>query len=774
MAQYDVDLRDYWRILKKRKVMVLLMIVLVSGFSYFFAKMREPPPIYQAQAAVKIERRTSMADFFTGGFWFQSDSIGTQAFIIRSFPVLARAAQTLGWVPDDLTPDEIRGSEEHMAAVERLRGMVSTDQESGANILNVRSVSSNPRQAADAANAVAVTYRDYNILEKNKQTFETKAFVEEQLADTDRRLREAESALRAFKEEHNVVELSAQTSQTLNRLFDAESEHDAVVRQQVIVSRQLAAMDAPVSGTGSFENLLLPEIEGNQAVQGLNKRLRDLVMERQTLLIDFTEEHPKVVELNDRIHGLLYGIRKALRSRLAALQDREAELKTRLASLERTAGAFPAQALRLNRLQREVALNEELYSQLQSRYQEIRIQAAGKVEEVTLVRPATVPSSPINIPSKITVVATGVIMGIFMGIVFAFVAETLDTSLGAIEDVESLLQVPVLGIIPHLKRDDAAARDGPGREMARELVTHYEPNSLAAEAFRSIRTNLQFMARKPGGRSFLITSSYLQEGKTFNSINIALSLAQSGVRVLLMECDLRNPTVHRSFGISQAPGLTDYVLGGHTAEDVVQTMTDVMVGRMDIDDVMMTPGLDNLHYITCGGNIRNPSEILNSPRFKSLVEHLKTSYDVLIIDAPPILPVADAVDISPFVDSVILVYTVGKIARGVLKRAKSALDKVNAQVLGVVLNNVKPETGPDYFKYQSRYYSREQKTDEGRSWGLLGRGAGKSRRQTAAGEGRRRWGKILLLSILLGLTLLGYAFQAELAALINIYLPQAP
>ena len=771
MAQYDVDLRDYWRILKKRKVMVLIMIVLVGGFSYFFAKMREPPPIYQAHAAVKIERRTSMADFFTGGFWFQSDSIGTQAFIIRSFPVLARAAQSLGWIPGDLTPDEIRESETHMAAVERLRGMVSADQESGANILNVRSVSSTPRQAADAANAVAVTYRDYNILEKNKQTFETKAFVEEQLADTGRRLREAESALRAFKEDHNVVELGAQTSQTLNRLFDAESEHDAVLRQQAIVSRQLAAMDAPTSGTGSFENLLLPEIEGNDAVQGLNKRLRDLVMERQTLLIDFTEEHPKVVELNDRIHGLLYGIRKALRSRLAALRDREAELKTQLASLKQTAGTFPAQSLRLNRLQREVALNEELYSQLQSKYQEIRIQAAGKVEEVTLVRPATVPSFPINIPSKITVVATGVIMGIFMGIVFAFVAETLDTSLGAIEDVESLLQVPVLGIIPHLKRDDAgAARDGPGREMARELVTHYEPNSLAAEAFRSIRTNLQFMARKPGGRSFLVTSSYLQEGKTFNCINIALSLAQSGVRVLLMECDLRNPTVHRSFGISQAPGLTDYVLGGHTADDVVQTITDVMVGRMDIDDVMMTPGLDNLHYITSGGNIQNPSEILNSPRFKALVEHLKTSYDVLIIDAPPILPVADAVDISPFVDSVILVYTVGKIARGVLKRAKSALDKVNARVLGVVLNNVKPETGPDYFKYQSRYYSREQKTDEGRSWGLLGRGAGKDRGKQAAGNGRRQWGKVLLLSILLWLALLGYAFQTELAALIESYL----
>lgn len=770
MAQYDVDLRDYWRILKKRKVMVLLMIVLVSGFSYFFAKMREPPPIYQAHAAVKIERRTSMADFFTGGFWFQSDSIGTQAFIIRSFPVLARAAQSLGWIPADLTPDEIRESDNHMAAVERLRGMVSADQESGANILNVRSVSSTPRQAADVANAVAVTYRDYNILEKNKQTFETKTFVEEQLAETARQLREVESALRTFKEDHNVVELDTQTRHTLDRLFELESEHDSVLRQQAILSRQLAALDLPASGTGRFENLLLPEIEGDKAVQGLNERLRDLVMERQTLLIDFTEEHPKVVELNDRIHGLLYGIRKALRSRLAGLEDREAELKNQLGSLKKAAAAFPDQALRLNRLQREVALNEELYSQLKSRYQEIRIQAAGKVEEVTLVRPANVPSFPINIPSKITVVATGVIMGIFMGIVFAFVAETLDTSLGAIEDVENLLQVPVLGIIPFLKWDEAAFKNVPDRDRVRDLVAHYEPNSPAAEAFRSIRTNLQFMVRKPGGRSFLVTSSFLQEGKTFNSMNIAVSLAQSGVRVLLMECDLRNPAVHRAFGLSHAPGLTDYVLGGHTVDDVVQTITDVMVGRMDIDEVMMTPGLDNLHYITSGGNIQNPSEILNSPRFKELVEDLKTSYDVLIIDAPPILPVADAVDISPLVDGVILIYTVGKIARGVLKRAKSALDKVNAKVLGVVLNNVKPETGPDYFKYQSRYYSREHRVAERRSWGLLGRDAGKTRDKRSSKNGSR-WGKILLLSILLGLAFLAYAFQTEMAAFLESYLP---
>jgi len=187
-------------------------------------------------------------------------------------------------------------------------------------------------------------------------------------------------------------------------------------------------------------------------------------------------------------------------------------------------------------------------------------------------------------------------------------------------------------------------------------------------------------------------------------INVALSMAQAGERVLLVEADLRKPTIHRMFGLSREPGLTDYVLGNYHWKDIINNITDVMLGDFDIDEILHTQGLDNLHIVTAGTSPPNPSEILRSSRFHDFIKTVYDNYTFIFIDAPPILPVADATEIAPMADGVILVYKVGQIGRGVLKRAKAALDNINAKVLGVILNNVKPEVGPDYFKYQAHYY----------------------------------------------------------------------
>jgi tyrosine-protein kinase Etk/Wzc len=299
-------------------------------------------------------------------------------------------------------------------------------------------------------------------------------------------------------------------------------------------------------------------------------------------------------------------------------------------------------------------------------------------------------------------------MGSIIGIVFAFLVEVFDTSMGTIEDVEGLLKVPVLGVIPQLDAE-AKKKGRPERNEAlkgrmRDLVTHYEPKSQAAESFRALRTNLQFLRFELKGKLLLLTSSFVQEGKTLNAVNLALSMAQAGHKVLLIDADLRKPSVHRVFGIAREPGVTDFVLGNYNWREITCSISDIMLGDFEIEHILQTPGLDNLHVVPAGVKPPNPTEILSSERFREFLREAKQSYDFIFIDSPPLLPVADAAEIAPLMDGVFLVYTVGRIGRGVLRRAKSNLDNVEAKVLGVILNRVKPEAGPDYFRYHSHYY----------------------------------------------------------------------
>jgi capsular exopolysaccharide synthesis family protein len=227
---------------------------------------------------------------------------------------------------------------------------------------------------------------------------------------------------------------------------------------------------------------------------------------------------------------------------------------------------------------------------------------------------------------------------------------------------------------------------------------------MGAEAFRALRTNVQFLRLETKGKLFLITSAFVQEGKTVNAINLALIMAQAGNKILLVDADLRKPLIHKYYGLPIGPGLTDYVLGNYNRNEVTNTISDMMLGDFGIDDILKTPGMDTLHIVTAGTKPPNPSEILTSSRFREFLKDASKDYNFIFIDAPPVLPVADASDIATLADGVILVYMTGKIGRGVLKRVKVNLENVDAKLTGVILNKVKSDAGPEYYQYHSYYY----------------------------------------------------------------------
>jgi capsular exopolysaccharide synthesis family protein len=280
----------------------------------------------------------------------------------------------------------------------------------------------------------------------------------------------------------------------------------------------------------------------------------------------------------------------------------------------------------------------------------------------------------------------------------------------------------------------------------------------------------------------LLSSASLQEGKTYNVVNLSLSLAQAGEKVLLIDGDLRRPTIHQIFGLERQPGLTDCIMGisdlrppdenGFQPEmanlseagqpvpswrNVTSTITDLMLGERDIDDILKTPGLDNLHIIKAGQSFLNPAEILRSPRFKEFLREVRQFYDVIMIDTPPALTVADAFEVAPEVDGVVLVYEVGRIGRGILRRAKMQFESIQTNVLGVILNNVKPDVAPDIYPYRYDYYyggegDKERTIRPRHWWELIGQPLGwvSSSMRLAPATARRHL-SILALVVAVGL-----------------------
>jgi len=715
MAQYDVDLRDYWRILRKRKFTIIFMVLAVGITSYGAAKLKEPVPLYEATSSVKIEKSASMIGGFGGaGVFGGNESIMTQAFIIRSFPVMVHTAKMIGWLPKDINQKKIRENKSYLSVVTRLKGMSRTDIETGTNIINIIVTSRKREEAAFLANSIANAFRDFNIKEKNRQTLDSQAFIETQLSRVWDRLNQSEEELKNLQETYSLTGLSAQTSNIINQIAAQESNYEKILAQKRELASALEKMKADSDSPDAIKGALFSQFE-NRRLQNMDSKLSVLLQKKEGLLVDFTERHPDVIDVQDQIKLLLADIETESGLLLKNLIQKEKTLSEKLTKLKQENRNIPEKALQLARMQREVKLQESLYQQLKSRHQEIQIRVSGRIEEVTVVRPALVPSSPTNLPSKIMIVSTGIVLGLIIGVVLSFLLETMDTSIGTIEDVEALLGVPVQGLIPfldtHIKEAELKGTDPSGTGRTRYLVSHYDPKSLAAESFRSLRANLQFIKRDKNEKAFMITSSFIQEGKTFNAINIALSMAQSGEKVLLIETDLRKPAIYKMFGIARSPGLTDYVLGNYQWKEVINSITDIMLGDFDIEEILRTQGLDNLHIMTAGTIPPNPSEIIRSARFQEFLKVAREEYSFIFLDAPPILPVADATELAPNADGVLLVYKVGQIGRGVLKRAKASLDNVNANIAGVILNNIRPEIGPDYFKYQTQYYYGRDKKE---------------------------------------------------------------
>ena len=711
MAQYELNVIDYWLIVKKRKYLILLATGLVVVFTFLFSEMFKPSPLYEASARVKFDRTSTVAQQLIETMSFSNaNDLNSQTEFIRGFPVMERVAIELGRVPAQATPEEKR-SATYLNTVYDLGQEIKTQREGDTNIIRITSTSDQPEMAEKTANSVANSYRLENIMTKNRLVMESRRFVEEQLAGLERQLNTAEDALRAFREREGQVFLTDEARAALETFTKLEEQHNDVMRKRAEGERQIAALTRSEAVIGKQSGRIFTE-EQSALLTILNQRLLDLVQERNTLLINYTTDHPQVQEQQKKIANVKAEMLLELRAKLKTMQDRESTLLEQRDRYRNRYLQFPRAAIQMGRLEREVKVNADLLATLKAKHQELQIKSAEQIEEVTIVAPAIVPSAPINSPNTQMNLMVASLMGVFLGIVIAFARESFDTSIGTIEGIEEFLKVPVLGVIPQFDSKEMleasrAALPANSSESTVEnfskLICLIDPKSILSESLRSLRTNIQFASMDRKVKSILFTSAGLGEGKSTCVSNLAITLAQEGQRVLLVDADLRRPIVHQRLGLERTPGLADALVGSTSWRSHVRSATDLMLGPMGVDRVMSTPGLDNLHILTSGSEVGNPNEFLNMNKIKTLVNEMSEEYDLVLFDTPPILPVTDAVAFSSRVDGTILVYQVGRIGRNALKRAKFLLDHAQANVMGIVLTNVKSEITPDYGVYRYEY-----------------------------------------------------------------------
>jgi succinoglycan biosynthesis transport protein ExoP len=723
MPQYDLNLRDYWRILRKRLWSVALVTAAFGLLALLFAEVQRPDPLYQATAVVKFERTTTLVGLLVETISLsQGDTPATQAAVIRSFPVLERAAKALRLIPATLDAEAIKQDPLRVQLLGDLRNQVTATPEENTTLINVTVASREPAQAARIANAVAQAYQAENTALRSRKILEARRFIEEQLREVNARVRQAEDGIRTLKETRGFVSLTEETTASVARLGVLEGESEKIRQERDEIAGQIQTLQS-ASAAGPLPARVLADA-GDPGIAKLSGALLDLSLERENLLVTLTPQHPQIRDLDARIASIREsldtrvraareGLLRELRVKNQILEGRAGDVQRQIQRVRQEQRALPELARQYAQLQRELTQNETLLSTLQSKLQEVQIKEREQVEEVSLVRPATVPGSPMNPPQTAGKVFAGLLIGLTVGLVLAFVLESLDTSIGTIQDVESYLETPVLGLIPLIDpvKDPLLAppedepEGSPVSAMRPFLVSLLSPQSTVAEAYRSLRTNVEFLSLEKNVKTLCITSASLMEGKTTTAINLAITIAQMGKRTLLVEADLRKPFLHHAFGIPRDPGLTEVIVGNKEWRECLRTTTDLMLGPLGVERLMTMPNVDKLFLLASGTPPPNPAEFLNSQRMQDLIAQFREQFDFVIFDCPPILPVTDAAILASKTDGTLMVYRVGKIARSALKRAKALLENVRGRVLGVVLTGLKAETSADYEELQYYRYA---------------------------------------------------------------------
>lgn len=716
----DLDLNHYLLILKRwwlPGTAIFVATVMLSAVAIQFMK-----PSYEAEGKLlfKIPSFKVAGTNLSPGTSEGGDSgdlkplvatqnpISSQIEVISSPTLLQRTIDKLKLKDNKGEPLQIKGLQKSLTL--KIVG--------GTDVLRISYSSRDPEEAAAVVNTIMNLYLENDILTNRSEAGATRQFMAKQLPKTQAAVNNAEVALRIFKQKHHIADLTEETRSAVATIGNLDNEMNTVKAQLDEVNAQTNELRQKVE-LNSQEAMAVSAISQSPAVQGVLTQLqeteRQLAIERSR----FLDDNPVVVNLEAKKASLksllqqqigqtvghqtqvpqgqlqIGELRQSLIQNFVQSEIQRLGLTQRLYSLYNSHSSYeqrmkiiPQLAQNQRELERKVEVADSTYQTLLKKVQELQLVENTNTANSRIIAQALVPEDPV-LTKKIIVLVLGVMFGLFFATTTVLFLAMRDRSLKTLKEVRDVFRYTLLGIIP-LSVKKIRSRYSNAESTAQKIAVRDTPHSLTSEMYRMIQANLKFLSSDKVLKTIVVTSAVPKEGKSTVSANLAAAIAQLGRQVLLVDADMRIPSQHHLWQLTNAVGLSE-----------------VLVGQAEFD-IAVSKVMDNLDVLTAGVRPPNPLALLDSKRMASLIENFSSqyNYDFVIIDAPPLLLAADALTLSQMTDGILLVARPGVIDSNSAAAAQEMLEKSSHNVLGLVVNGIidKNESS-SYFNHAKEYFT---------------------------------------------------------------------
>jgi capsular exopolysaccharide synthesis family protein len=667
-------------------------------------RLTSEPLLEDVVLNLKLDENPNFVDMQKKSAWEALEVLGSRLGLARREEATPAKIDMIPETVNRALPRTPEESERIAPYVGIISGGIQAEQVKDTRTLKITFTHTDPVIAAAVANGVARIFIESSFENKTEHFTNASKWLDTTTREFQAKVEKAEQALADYTREHNIFSIDGKETlitDKLSRLHDqaTRAETDRILKQSLFEEVKAGRVTE------------LPAAFADLKISSLQSKLDELREAADKLDLKYGDENPQVLEIRQQIttiKGQIEAARKTLEEKLkgeylVTLRD-EQSLKAALQQSKGEAVQQNQDAIQYGILKQEVDTAKALYNDFLQKTSQAKVQVAQQHNNLRLIQPARVPKSPLG-PSRFRTILLGLLLSMGAGIGLAYFLEYLDNTIKTVEDVGRYVRLPALGVIPSiassLTSKSVNSKKG-RRQIADGATSHtngesfdpinrmmvFDNLSSAAEAYRAVRTSILLSAASRPPKIILVTSGQPGEGKTTTVVNTAVSLTQLGASVLLIDCDLRKPMVHKLFGIDHAQGLSTYL------------SRDVRIER-----VVHNAQIPNLSLLPCGPIPPNPSELISSEKMKNLLQIMSERYDHILIDSPPLMNVSDSVILASMVDGVILVVHGGKSPRTVAQRARQELVNVGAKIFGVVLNNVDLRRDGYEGYYYSRYYS---------------------------------------------------------------------